>query len=444
MRRPGVAGMPAVLLLWLGQFVSLVGTGMTRFAIVIWTWQTTRSATAVAAISIFFFAPSIVLSPIAGALVDRWNRKRVLVATDLAAAATSGGLMLAVLGGGLGVWHLYAAGLLFSVAESLRAPAQLAAVTTMVPREQLVRANGVMSMVQAGSFVLPPVLAGVLVPWIGVQGVLAIDVGTFLVAVALTLLLAIPQPAPGGEAAPGAGTIWREMLASLRYLRQRAGLVKLLCLFAAANGIFAVFLGLVSPLILARTAHDARLLGVVLTVNGVGGALAGLALSLSGGPQRPMLGVLGGIVCMNLLGILVVGLGRSLPVWACGAFVVGACVSVVNGCALAIVQRKVEPALQGRIFGVVRVLVQSSVPIALGVAGPLADYVFGPAMSRGGPLAAALGPLVGTGPGAGMSAMLVLAGALGGLLGLVGSAVREIRDVDLLPEPVTARPAPNG
>jgi predicted MFS family arabinose efflux permease len=292
-----------------------------------------------------------------------------------------------------------------------------------------------MSMVQAGAFVLPPLLAVALLAAIGLRGVLAVDVATFLFAVSLTLLLAIPQPAASAAAGRGVGAIWQEMGESLRYLRARPGLVKLLWIFAGANGIFAVFLGLVSPLVLARSGHDARRLGVVLSANGLGGVLAGLALSLSGGPKRRMRGVLAGIVAMNFLGILVVGLGRSLPVWAAGALVVGACVAFTNGCALAIVQSKVEPALQGRIFGVVRVLAQASVPLALALAGPLADYLFEPAM-RGGPLADALGPLVGRGPGAGMSAMLVLAGALGGLIGLAGAAVREIREVDLLPEPV--------
>ncbi|MGD2114401.1 MAG: MFS transporter, partial [Acidobacteriota bacterium] len=154
--------MRAVMWLWFGQLISLVGTGMTRFAGTVWIWQQTESATAVAFFWFFVFGPGIVLSPIAGALVDRWNRKRVLIGADLGAGLATIGLLVLYLLGVLEIWHFFVAGFIASAFEAFQNPAQAASITTMVPREQFGRANGIMSMVQFGATVVSPALAGIL------------------------------------------------------------------------------------------------------------------------------------------------------------------------------------------------------------------------------------------------------------------------------------------
>lgn len=432
----GIKGLRGVIVLWLGQFVSLVGTSMTRFAMSLWIWERTKSATAVALVWVFIFAPGILLSPVAGTFVDRWNRKRVLVVSDLVAGLATASLLLLFLSGGLQIWHVYLAALVASSAEAFQQPAQMASIINMVSPQELVRVNGLISMIQFGSLVIAPALAGTMLYTVGIPGVLGTDIGTFLFAVVLLLLVYIPQPAATAAGAVGAGSVWRETAVGFRYLRERQGLINLLGLFMIVNLIVAVFVGLINPTILARTGNNARLLGWILTINGLGGVLGGLLLGFWGGPKQRMQGVLGGMAVMNLLGIAVVGLGRSLPVWALGAFVVALSIPLINSCAMAILQTKVAPDLQGRVFGVVRLVAQISFPISLLIAGPLADYVFEPAMAPGGSLAPLFGALVGTGRGAGMSLLLVLSGLLGGVVGLGGYLVRAVRDVELLlPDP---------
>src|SRR3990172_5318866 len=153
----------------LGQFVSMLGTGMTRFAITIYAWQGTGEATALALVGFFAFGPSVLLSPIGGAMVDRDNRKLVMMLSDLAA-----GLMtLAVLGlfltGELQIWHLFVTGALSGAFESFQFPAYSAAVTTMLPKEQYARANGMISLVESASGVVSPILAGGVIGVLGLQ-----------------------------------------------------------------------------------------------------------------------------------------------------------------------------------------------------------------------------------------------------------------------------------
>lgn len=441
----GLEGLRSVIVLWLGQLISLVGTGMTRFAMTIWVWDQTESATAVALLWAAVFAPGVFLSPVAGVLVDRWNRKRVLVVTDLVAGAATLGVLALFLSGGLEIWHLYLAGMVASAAESFQGPAQAASITNMVAPDQLARANGIMSLAQFGSTVLAPVLAGVLVYVIGIGGVLGIDIATFLIAVGMVLVLRIPQPAATAEGALGAGSIWSEMAAGLRYILDRVSLVNLMLLFTVVNLVVGLFVGLINPLILARSGENTRVLGLVLTINGIGGVVGGLLLSIWGGPKRRIQGVLGGMMVMNFLGIAVVGLGRSFLIWAVGAFIVALAIPVINGCTMAILQLKVAPDVQGRVFGVARVVAQAAFPLALVVAGPLADRVLEPAMAPGGALAPVLGGLVGTGLGSGMSVLLLAGGILGGLIGFGGFLVRAIREVEtLLPDQLPMAPEETG
>jgi len=429
-----LTGMRAVVGLGIGQLVSLVGTGMTRFAMTIWVWQVTEKATAVAFLLFFSVAPSVFLSPMTGALVDRWNRKKVMIVADLVAAATTLALWVLYATDSLQIWHLYAVGVIASVAESFQAPAQMASVTMMVPSEQHARANGIISTAQFGSGVLAPVLAGMLIRPLGIRGILGLDIATFLFAVALLLLLRIPQP-PAGEQARERASVWRDTVAGLHYVLARKPMLHVIFVFTLANLLFGAHGGLLHPMILARTAQNARILGVVMTASGVGGVSGGLLLSIWGGPKRRIHGALLGVVGANLLGPVVLGLGQSIYPWAFGAFFAIFFAPILDGCILAIGQAKVPPELQGRVFGLLRMVAQASFPMAVAVMGPLADHVFEPAMRAGGALAPLFGSIVGTGPGAGMGLLMVLCGLIGSLVGAGAYLFPTIRRIEtILPD----------
>ena len=441
-RRP--TGMVGFTVVWVGQVVSLLGSGMTWFALTIWAWELTGQATALALVAFFHFGPTILLSPVAGALVDRWDRKLVMMLSDLAAGLMSVVVLLLYATGNLQIWHLYMTGAFAGAFGAFQFPAYSAAVTTMLPKEQYARANGMLSLAESASGVFAPLAGGILLGIIGVAGILAIDVVTFIVAIGALLLVTIPQPKATESGREGRGSLWKESLYGFRYILDRPGLLGLQLIFLASNLANSFSFTVLAPMILAQTSNDEVMLGTVQSVLGVGGVVGGLLLSVWGGPKRRIHGVLLGLTFASLLGELVLGLGNTLLVWGLGAFFSSFFIPIINGSNQAIWQAKVAPDVQGRVFAARRLIAQLSWPIAALLAGPMADFAFEPAMTAGGSLSGVFGRLVGTGPGAGMSLMFVTTGLLGVLIGLGGYAVPAVREVerilpdhDAVPEPAT-------
>ncbi len=445
------SGMRAFSVIWAGQFVSLLGTGMTRFAITLWAWQLTGQATALAMAAFFSFAPGILMSPVAGALVDRWNRKLVMILSDLAAGMSTVALLLLSWQGSLELWHIYAAGAFASAFESFQFPAYSAAITTMVDRKHYSRTSAMLGLADSASGIIAPIAAASLYATIGLRGVLAVDIITFTFAVMTVLLVIIPAPARSEEGAESQGSLLKESLYGFRYIVRRRSLFGLQLIFTAGNLLWGLAMVLLSPMVLARTGDNEIILASVTATFGVGGLVGGLIISAWGGPARRIHGVLMGWILSSMFGMLVLGLGQSMIVWAVGGFTVMFFMPLINASNQAIWQSKVAPDLQGRVFAVRRLIAQISSPIALLLAGPLADFVFEPSMQTGGFLAGTLGGLVGTGSGAGMALIFVFVGLAGSLLGLVGYMVPAIRDVETIipdhqdmrtvPVPPTVEPA---
>ncbi len=425
-------GMTAFLIIWIGQFVSLLGTAMTRFALTIWAFQETGQATTLALVGFFSFAPTLIFSPLAGALVDRWNRKLMMILSDLAAGLSTGVLLLLYATGRLEIWHLYVAGAFASAFESFQFPAFSAAMSLMVPKSQYGRANGLVSLADSATTIAAPVLAGMLLVVVGIGGVMMLDVVTFVIAVTAVLVVAVPQPKRSLEGAAAAGGLWKESLYGFRYIVERKSLLGVQLTFTISNFFYSIGIILIAPMILARTGNNELILGTVQSALGVGGLVGGLVLAAWGGPQRRIHGVLLGFIGSSLLGLTLMGLGQSVVVWSVAAFLMFFFSPFINGSNQALWQAKVSPDVQGRVFAARRLIAQVSGPLGMLIAGPLADQFLEPAMQGDVWLGALLAPIFGNGPGAGMAVLIVAAGLLGVTSGLVGYAIRAIREVDVL------------
>jgi len=430
-RRP--QGMTAFTIVWLGQVVSLVGTAMSGFALTLWAYRTTGLATALAMVAFFNFAPMIVMSPIAGVLVDRWNRKWTMALSDLASATATLAILLLFLTGHLQLWHLYVTGALSAAFQTFQWPAYSAAISTMVPKTQYQRASGMISMAESGSGIAAPILAGVLVGMLGFERlwvIFAIDLATFVVALGALVVVAIPNP-PHVES-EHTESLLKQSMFGFRYIWEHRPLFNLQMVFFVSNLLSSLCFTIIPALLLARTGNSATALGSAQSAAAVGGVVGGALLTAWGGPKRKVNGVLMGMILTDLCGTLVIGLGRSLPVWMTGSFLMMVILTVLNGSNQAIWQSKVPPALQGRVFSVRRLIAQVTVPVAMLASGPLADKVFGPAMMPAGRLAPLFGWVTGTGAGAGISLMFVWVGLAGACVGIVGYLVPSIRDVERL------------
>ncbi|NJK79598.1 MAG: MFS transporter [Chloroflexaceae bacterium] len=428
--------MPAFTLAWFGQLVSLTGTAMSRFALSIWAWQATGSATALALVVFFSYLPTLLITPVAGALVDRWNRKLTMALTDAAAGVASLVLLILFLVGNLEIWHLYVAGMLAGVFEAFQWPAFSAAISTMLTREQYARANGMLALAESASGIAAPLLAGFFLSLIGIGGILIVDVVTVVIAVATLSWIVVPAPPRTEAGSEGSGALWRESLYGFRYIFQRPSLLGLQLIFLLGGNLPGGFShALLTPYILLRSGNSAEALGTVLAAGSIGGVVGGLLMSTWGGPRQRVHGVLLGLAATGLLGEMLLGIGRSLPMWIVAAFLQIFFIPILNGCNQAIWQAKVAPDVQGRVFAARRFIGQATFPIATLSAGPLADFVFEPAMQPGGALVGMFGGLVGSGPGAGIGLLLVLMGLSGGFVSLAGYLFVAIRDVDtLLPD----------
>ncbi len=403
-------GMTAFTIVWAGQLVSVLASSMTQFALTIWAYQETGSALALGAVNTFFLIPFLLLSPIAGAMVDRYNRKVMMMVSDLTAVLATAGLLLIHATGHLQIWHLYIAAVINGLGNTFQWPAYSAAISTMVPKENYSRANGMMSLVFSLPSVLAPMLAGILLPIIQLTGILTIDVVTFFLAIGALLVVHVPQPAKTVEGQAEQGSLLKEGLYGFKYIFARRSLLGLLIFFICLNFVIGMAINLFAPFILTRTDYNSASLGAVESAAAIGAVVGGLLVSAWSGFKRRMNNIFLGEALTGLFMLTLFGLGRSLPIWIIFAALGSITPVYVNGSSQAIWQSKVAPDLQGRVFSARRMIAWITDPITPLLAGALADYVTEPGMQAEGLLAKTFGWLVGTEPGSGMALQFFLAG----------------------------------
>jgi MFS family permease len=440
--------MRSFVVIWIGQVFSLLGTSMSGFGLTVWAYELTGSATALALVGFFFVTPMLIVSPLAGALVDRSNRKFMMMISDLASGIATISILLIYSAGNLQIWHLFVANAFMGAFQAFQWPAFSAAITTMLLKEQYGRANGLMSLSETGPEILAPILAGALLGFIGLGGILAIDLVTLSIAILTLLSVHVPQPPVTQTGLESRGSLWKESVFGLSYILKRPGLLGLQVVFLLGNFFITIAYTLSAPMILARTGNNELALGTVNSIGAVGGVVGAAVLSAWGGPKRKVHGVLAGWGLIGLLGTVLLGLGRAIPLWTISLFLGSFTNPFLNGSNQTIWQSKVAPDVQGRVFSTRRLIAWLSMPLATLVAGPLADKVLEPAMLPGGSLAPLFGPIVGVGPGAGMSLIILFMGLIITAIGFSGYAVPTLRNVetllpdhDLIPSPEQAQVA---
>jgi len=431
----GRTGMRTFFVVWIGQLISVVGSNLTGFGLAIWMYLETDSVTLLALIMLATTLPGIVIGPLAGAFVDRLDRRKVMLIGDSSAGTATLVVVLLLLTDQLELWHIYLMATIVSVANSFQEPAYTASVPLLVPKKHLGRANGLVQMGQAMGALVAPILAGVLVAATGLGGVLLADVATFAVAVSTLALVRIPRP----EAAPSRSErLWGQVAEGWRWLQARGGLFAFLLVAAGINFLLGFMNVLYIPLLLSFT--DEVMLGTALTVLGAGMLVGSLVMGVWGGPKRRVRGMLAGIVVGGLL-VATMGFDDSVFLVTAAAFVLMVTVAVVNGTSQVLWQVKVPPELQGRTFSVRRMLAQIAIPVSYLSAGPLADGVFEPLLAAGGGLAGSVGSVIGTGPGRGIGFMFVLMGLGTVLLAVLAYFIPSIRNLeDELPDMVPEVP----
>ena len=429
-------GLRSFLTIWIGQLVSLVGSQLTAFALGVWVYDETRSVLWLAITQISFSTPQVIFSPWAGVLADRWDRRTVMIVSDVGAA-------LAVLVAGilyltdwLQPWMVIPINFWMAAFIALMWPAYSASITLLVPREQYGRANGFVQLGEALTQVAGPALAGVLYVTIRLGNMALIDFATYLFAATLMILFVrIPSPPRTEHGDQPKKSVWQEMRFGWEYIQSRKGLLTLLVYFFSLNFLGGILGPLFTPLILDN--WEANVLGYLSTIMGVGMLVGTLVMSAWGGGKRKVFTLLVAGLISSVF-VSAIGIRISLPLLAVCGFGFMFTIPLMNASSQAIWQAKVAPEVQGRVFALRRTIAWSSQIVAPLLAAPLADYVFKPGMDEGGALAGIFGPIFGVGENHGVGVLISVLGVAMTLLCGLAFFDRSIRNVEIdLPDHVT-------
>lgn len=420
-------------LMWFGQLVSQIGSGLTTFAMGVWVYQQTGSAAKFTTIALLSALPGLVLMPIAGALVDRWDKRWTMLLSDAICGVATLSMLLVTVSGRLTIAHIYICVVVYSLAGTFGYLAYYPAITLTVPKRMLGRVSGMTHASEATSRIAAPLLGGLMIAFMGLQTIFLVDVLTFIFGIATLLIIHIPkvQKTKEENASP---SIFREAVYGWTYIKERPSLLAVILFFTTTNFFLTMALVLFSPMILSF--DTAQTLGTLNSISGVGLLAGGLLMSTWGGPKDRIRGVLGFSMIVSV-SLILIGLTPKILIIAPALFALYLAIPLANSCSQALWQTKTAPEVQGRVFSLRRMISGAMAPISFVVAGRISDRWFEPMLASGGALSDSVGRLLGVGPGRGMAFIFVLCGSLALILQISAFRFPTLRRAEsILPDAV--------
>jgi DHA3 family macrolide efflux protein-like MFS transporter len=431
-------GYRTFLIVWFGQLVSQVGSSISRFALGLWVFQRTGSTTQLALVILAARVPALLISPLAGALVDRWQRRRAMILSDAGAAAGTLTVAALLATGSLQIWHLYVVLGIASAFGAFQQPAYTAATTLLVPKRHYARAAGLVQLAGSAGTVLGPIAGAAILVVGGLTTAFVTDLATFAVAVLTLSAVRFPELEEPRRPQRGFRVLLAEARVGLDYVTRRRGLVGLLVAFSAVNVAISFHSVLIFPLLLGFATETTA--GATISFGALGMVAGSAFMSAWGGPRRRVEGLLAALTTAGI-GLAVAGLRPSPLGVATGIFITLFSIPIAAGISQAIWQSKIPPELQGRVFSLRLMMALGATPLAYLLAGPLADHLFEPLLATGGALAGTVGRLIGTGPGRGIGAFFIALGACIVVVAATALGNARIRNLDReIPDVVEDQP----
>jgi MFS family permease len=413
--------MRTFFIVWLGQVVSLLGSKLTEFALGFWileqTYRGTGTITQFALTILLIYLPKVIVSPLAGVLIDRWNRRNAMIMSDLATGLITLGIMFLALSNRLSVWHIYVAVTITSSFNAFQLPAYTAAIAQIVPKKDFSRANGMVQASNAAARIAAPFIAGILIKSIGLAGVLCLDFMTFAVAIITLISVKFPPVKRFSKTKqpPLLDRLFVETISGWNYITHRPQLLRLLSFIAISYFTTGMLEVVLWPLLYQPNSTEQ--LGLVLSIGGCGMLLGSVLMTLWTGPKNRVQTIIGFVGLQGII-VLLGGLRISVFVLAIGIFGYLFSQPIIVSCNQAVWQSKVPSRLQGRVFALQQTLERALAIIAYLCAGPLVDNVLNPLMKEGGWLATRLSGTIRTSPHMGDGIPLLLVG-----LGILNIAI---------------------
>ncbi|MFT8363102.1 MAG: MFS transporter [Sporolactobacillus sp.] len=396
-----------------GSLLSTIGSQMTQFALVAWVYAKTGSAFDSGLMATMSYGSVILFSIFSGAFVDRLNRKKLIMLSDGLMCVATFTLFLFYGAHHLSLSILVVYGLVTGLSSSIQFPCYLSIITMMVPEDQRSRANGIYQTAWSLATTVAPALAGVLLGIINLKGILIVDLISYLIIICTVLYISIPEMERSQQ--PQKSSILKDTVEGFRYLLSRNSLVGFVLILTSFNIAFGAYEGLFRPMVLSLTDNNTGIAGFAVMGYGIGNVVSGIFMAIWKGPKNRVPMTLVSWALCGFSGFVVGGFGRSLPIWMISGFLQGVFNNIAVVLTVGIWQSKVSPAYQGRVFGIMRLVSQVTIPVSLFLMTLLSDRIVVPLFSHGNGFW--LSRYVGHGASAGMSFVLILSGALFGVIG---------------------------
>jgi MFS transporter, DHA3 family, macrolide efflux protein len=397
------------ILIWIGQIVSVTGSGLTNFALNIWVFQKTESVTQFAVLVLCNTLPFVFISPVAGVLTDRFSRRWLMIISDFCAGLCTLSMALLYASGRLEIWHIFLATAISSGCLGIQWPTYNASTTLLVPEKHLGRANGMNQLADGFARLVAPIMAALLLGTIQLKGIIIIDFSTMLFALIPLLLLPFPEINTKETSESEPGSFWTELSQGWTYLKERPGLLGVVLFSGVINFLVGAFDVIAIPM--GLTLASVAVTGIVFSIACSGMVISGIAMSIWGELRRYTNILFVGMFFAGLF-LIVAGLRPSLFVFTPASFFFFLTVPAINTSIFSILQKKVVPEVQGRVFALQGAIAVTCLPLGYIVAGPLADRVFEPLMASDGALASSIGQIIGTGEGRGLGLLLIIVGSI--------------------------------
>lgn len=399
MKKTFLWGLGPFITLWSTQALSTLGSSMTSFALVIWTYQQQGSALTTALLSVCSYAPYVVLSIFAGVVSDRWNKKYTMLACDTLAAVTTCTVWILLATGNLKIWHLYLLNAVNGMMNSVQQPASEVAVSLLAPKEQYQRIGGLQAFSRSLVTILTPVLATAVLTLAGMNAILLFDLMSFAIAfLTLAVCISIPHTSQGEKTTPE--PFWQAAKKGFYFLQENCGILDLILFLAGINLIASVYEAALPAMLLSRTGGSSTALGMVSTFTGIATFVGSIAASLLPAPKSRIR-----VICNTLLFSMCtenffLAFGRSVPIWCLGAVLGWLTVPFMNTNLDALLRTHIPVAMQGRVYSIRNALQFFTIPLGYLMGGMAVDWIFEPLMqvqSKGSLLVQLFGQGKGTG-----------------------------------------------
>jgi len=415
-------------ILQIGQFISQLGSNMTGYALILWAYKDTGYVLQLSLIMICSLLPTVLLMYSAGSIVDRTNKKIIMLFSDLLAAVFSFMVLILVYYNALEIWHLYIYNIILGIANAFQGPASRVSFSMVVPKESYMKMSGIQSFSESLTTILSPIIATAFYAMAGLKAIIVIDLVTFLFAF-ITLLAFVKIPSVYSTAQKNG--YLQDAREGLGYLQHNRGVLSLIFLMGFINLIASVYSCNLAPMILSRTGNNEIQLGIVTSAVGLATLFGSFLVTVMKPPEKRVplilnIMMMAFLICNNALGI-----GRNYYVWTVAVFFGNCFIPVAMANVDYLLRTKTDLDYHGRIFAANGTFLFAARLVGYFAGGLLADKVFEPFMNHRSPLQAAMSKLVGSGKGSGIGLIFCFLGFVGFFGSLFFRANKDLKKLDI-------------